>query len=562
MKKIWKIIKFYGIWTVPITVGVGYRIALVLASSKHQEVTATHWMYILLAAFLICFFIYSDNWTRRKNGKAEDDIKLTDALDALSMYGRADEYSYNDGREKYMYPKVNDALLVNKEDAHGYIFGEVVGDKEHFVCKDFQDTDGSSTIIVGGAGSGKTQVTLNYAGLCCKDNSVHTLLADPKGEFSDKVYAVGDNTVLFNPTKRESKYWGYDPFWNLKNEGLEEDLSTEQEVYSAMKLIATSLIPAGGADSFWKLSARNLFTGLLTYFYYYRKLQTLPEIVQAIRAKQIADVIENVVTNTPSSSKAYMLVVPFHGLASDTLSGIDGNLAAAISEYGTDDDIIWTLQVARKKFTPATLLESNVFLNIDLVSMTKLSSMVLLIINQFIAWTLTLPDKAQAPERKPIVLLIEELTAFLACIAQATGTGRIDQLGQGLRFSRSKGVSFICIAQSLSAIRYAYGGDDNEVEDILTNFQYKYFLQANDPQTQEWLSKACGVYPKKQVSYNGDGPKRTRNISYSEASIVRPQDLISLPSTGEAILLSPYGYNRIKKVYAYNNAYVNDKLNF
>ena len=122
MKKIWKIIKFYGIWTVPITVAVGYRIALVLANSKHQEVTATHWMYILLAAFLICFFIYSDNWTRRKNGKAEDDIKLTDALDALSMYGRADEYSYNDGREKYMYPKVNDALLVKKEDAHGYIF--------------------------------------------------------------------------------------------------------------------------------------------------------------------------------------------------------------------------------------------------------------------------------------------------------------------------------------------------------------------------------------------------------------------------------------------------------
>ena len=45
-------------------------------------------------------------------------------------------------------------------------------------------------------------------------------------------------------------------------------------------------------------------------------------------------------------------------------------------------------------------------------------------------------------------------------------------------------------------------------------------------------------------------------ICGSYSVIVRPQDLISLPSTGEAILLSPYGYNRIKKVYAYKNTYV------
>lgn len=559
IKKIWKIIKFYGIWTIPVSIGSGYYLIELILKI---ELTVKGWWLLFLLSFLICFFIYCDNWTRRKNGKDEDDIRITDALDSLSSYGKVDEFTYSDGREKYMYPKVADELLVEKDEANGYIFGQAIGDSKHFVCKQFDECDGSSTIIVGGAGSGKTQISLNFAANCCKDDSVHVLLVDPKGEFTHKVYSDGDNTILFNPKRRSSRFYGYDPFWNICNEGPEDEQSTEQEVYSAMKIISNSLIPSGSGESaFWKSSARNLLTGLLVYFYYHKKLKTLPEIVMKIKEKPIADVIADVVADAPSSSKAYMLTISYHGLANETLTSIDSNLSIAISDYANDDDIVWILQCARKKFTPETLLESNVFMNIDLVEMTKLTSVVLLIVNQFIAWTLTLPDNSMCPDRKPIILMIEEMTAFLAAIATATGSGRIDQLGQGLRFSRSKGVSFIAICQSLSAIRFAYGGDNNEVEDILTNFQYKLFLQANDPDTQEWLSKACGVYPKKSVSYNGEGGKRTRSISFSEASIVRPQDLISLPSTAEAILLSPFGYNRIRKVYAYKNKYLKHKLN-
>ena len=48
------------------------------------------------------------------------------------------------------------------------------------------------------------------------------------------------------------------------------------------------------------------------------------------------------------------------------------------------------------------------------------------------------------------------------------------------------------------------------------------------------------------------------SISYEETDIVTEADLMQLRNTGELILISPYGYNRLKKVPYYKDRYLKE----
>lgn len=79
-----------------------------------------------------------------------------------------------------------------------------------------------------------------------------------------------------------------------------------------------------------------------------------------------------------------------------------------------------------------------------------------------------------------------------------------------------------------------------------------------------------------KTSWNGEGKSRKASVSYNEQAIISESDLMTLTGTGDAILISPYGYNRVKKVpyykdkylaplskecVEYNKKYLNDKEN-
>ena len=548
MRKIGQMIKYYALWTIPINEIIASIVIYFFPKVNHKVVHVV----ALCIALLTSLIIWSEHHIKMKNGK---DISKMGVIDGFIE--RPDRYSFCDGRHEAMYPSIPSKYLVKKENARGYVFGSPVGDNKHLVEKRFDDTDGSSILVLGGAGSGKTQVTLNYVALNLKNDYVHTFLFDPKGEFKRKVYSEGDNTILFNPHVRTNQYWGYDPFFKLSK----KERNTEQEVYDVMNMVSLSLIGTSGGDTaFFELSARNIFCGLLVYFYYFKEVKTLPAIVRKIRSKPLEMVIREAVTDVPQQSQTYLMLMPFVGIAAETLSSFDANLNLAISKYGIDQDLIYALDTCRYKFSPERLLEANVIVDINLVDLKKLSSLVVLMLNQFIEWTLELPDKADDPTRKPMVLVVEEMTAFLSCLKNVTGSGRIEELAQGLRFSRSKGLSFICIAQSLSAIKMVYE-DENEVDDMITNFQYLLVLQAKDKSTVDWLCQnMIGKFDRKNVVWNGSGVNQTTSTSFSEESICRPQDLAALDN--EAILLTPNGYYRVEKVYGYMNQHIQQYLNY
>ena len=94
---------------------------------------------------------------------------------------------------------------------------------------------------------------------------------------------------------------------------------------------------------------------------------------------------------------------------------------------------------------------------------------------------------------------------------------------------------------------------ENEVADLISNCPYIVVLSASSTKTQKSVCSWCGKYKARKQSWSGSGKDRNVSVSYEEKDIVEPSDLLTLPNTGEAILISPYGYSRIKKVPYYED---------
>ena len=96
---------------------------------------------------------------------------------------------------------------------------------------------------------------------------------------------------------------------------------------------------------------------------------------------------------------------------------------------------------------------------------------------------------------------------------------------------------------------------ENEVADLISNCPYIIVLSASSTKTQKSVCAWCGKYKVRKTSWSGGGKDRKTTVSYDEKDIVEPSDLMTLKNTGEAILITPYGYSRVKKV-----PYYEDKL--
>lgn len=157
------------------------------------------------------------------------------------------------GKEKAMYPPVPKQMLY--KEPTGIVLGKYKG---KYVCRDI-NADGH-VFLIGGSGSGKSSCYVIPSLLV--NSTARIFAVDIKGELSYKSARCADEHVLiFNPQDR-SKY-GYNPFFNL------DEKSSSQKILEVMQTIVYSLIPmpAGLKDPFWKNSARNLFLGLLIYYY-------------------------------------------------------------------------------------------------------------------------------------------------------------------------------------------------------------------------------------------------------------------------------------------------------
>lgn len=435
------------------------------------------------------------------------------------------------GLDEFKYPAVEKKLMSKKPT--GVVFGKY---KNRYVCKK-PDEDGH-VIILGGSGSGKSSTVI--IPMLLSNEDVGSFCIDIKGELSYKASDYADsNTVIFNPLDRFS--YGYDVFYALN------DNSSSQEVYEVVQNVVYSLINLSASEKnpFWKNSARALLMGLMIN-YYKKGTKNFIDIIDLILSKPLKEQIEDVINEGNTKSNEYKLLIQFKDLADDTLSGIVVELVNSINLFSTDNDIRYSFRDNPKKFNPLMIEEQkHIFIVIEEHKLIAYNQVLHIIINQ------ALSELEKRPENsKQVLFIIDELARILS-------SSKIERLLDAARTLRSRKVNLILATQSLDSLMIAYS--EKEVQDLVANCSYKVILDASNPATEKEIIGWCGKYKARKKSWNtGDKVSGKGSISYEETDIVTEADLMQLRNTGELILISPYGYNRLKKVPYYEDRYLKE----
>lgn len=431
------------------------------------------------------------------------------------------------GKEKAMYPEIPEVLLHDKPS--GIMLGR---DKKTgaYVCKELNE-DGH-VFLIGGSGSGKSSAFVIPTLLLNKETRVFAV--DIKGELSFKSAKYGSEHVrIFAPSDR-SKF-GYNPLYNLT------DNSNTQQIMETMQNISYSLIslPADIKDPFWKTSARNLLTGLLVY-YYKQGTREFISIIDEILQRPVKESIQAVMDNAKPASVEYRYIVQFKDLEDETLGDIVSEMNNHIVVFSNDQDIRYAFLSNPNRVNPLNLEEGySIYLSIREEKLSYYYDVMQLIINQTLAQLERRPEDSE-----PIIFVIDELPRILSA-------GKLDRLLDGARTLRSRKVCLFLITQSTEALMKAY--TENEVADLIANCPYIIVLSASSQKTQKSVCSWCGKYKVRKTSWSDSGRKGKLNVSYDEKDIVDPSDLLTLKNTGEAILINPYGYSRVKKVPYYED---------
>lgn len=441
--------------------------------------------------------------------------------------GKPKEEDAMQGKQKAMYPPINEALLQTTP--IGIILGQDKKSKK-YVCKKL-DEDGH-VFLIGGSGSGKSSCHVIPSLLSNPEAQIFAV--DIKGELSFKSTKYGnEHALIFNPNDRSQ--YGYEPFYSLSEK------SSTQEILDVMLNISSSLIPmpANLNDPFWKQSSRNLLTGLFMY-YYKSGITEFVSIIDEILSKPTRESIDEVMNNANPNSVEYRYIVQFSNMEDETLGGITSEVNNHIVIFANDQDIRYAFKDNGCKVNPMKLEEGySIYLSIREEKLSAYYDVMQLIINQTLAQLEKRPEDSE-----PIIFIIDELPRILSA-------GKLDRLLDGARTLRSRKVCLFLITQSTEALMSAF--TENEVADLISNCPYVIVLSATSSKTQKSVCSWCGKYMVRKQSWNGSGNDRKTTISYEEKDIVDPAELITLKNTGEAILITPFGYCRVEKVPYYKD---------
>ena len=280
--------------------------------------------------------------------------------------------------------------------------------------------------------------------------------------------------------------------------------------------------------------------------YYKKGAKNFIDIIDLILSKPIKEQVEDIINEGNTKSNEYKLLIQFKNLADDTLSGIVVELVNSINLFSTDNDIRYSFRDNVKKFNPLMIEEQkHIFIVIEEHKLMAYNQVLHIIINQ------ALSELEKRPENsKQVLFIIDELARILS-------SSKIEKLLDAARTLRSRKVNLILATQSLDSLMIAYS--EKEVQDLVANCSYKVILDASNPATEKEIIGWCGKYKARKKNWNtGDKVSGKGSISYEETDIVTEADLMQLRNTGELILISPYGYNRLKKVPYYKDRYLKE----
>ena len=234
------------------------------------------------------------------------------------------------------------------------------------------------------------------------------------------------------------------------------------------------------------------------------------------------------------------MISTFYSLPDETLGSVNGQMQQALELLITDENIRFMLRDNHKIMKPSDLnRRKKIYLSIREDKLLAYAQLLHLIVNQ----TLTEMEKRHEGNT-PVLVIIDELPRIVS-------VGKIAKLENALETLRSRNVTLMLIAQSLEALEWAY--TKKNVDAMVANCPYKIILSATSVSTQDTIRKWAGKYKEYKYTRNGTGSKRSTSVTMEDKDIVEGADLLTLPRAKEAVIITPYGYNRVKKVSYYKD---------
>lgn len=507
-------LRYTGLWLPPpVTVGIAVimyycycPIDLILSVS----------MCALVLSLAMSLQIWSLNRIAKQNG-------LTD-YPLIPYHTDQNPYYQVSYRAKALYKKPDKRLL--EKEPKGIILGK--SDGRYMSIQPGITPGALHTLVLGTSGSGKTSSVLLSTLLAQHNKEITFLAVDVKGELLEKGFSPDDKVAVFNPRRRD--LYGFDFLYDLTPK------STESEVIEALRRVIYSLIPLKHTgEEFWPIAARTVLLGLFLYAWEYQQCYTIPQLVDFALSKNLNMLITDILAEAEDNSVVTRLLSPYGGdcVAEETLGSISSNIGNALQLFSSDSNLRYLTREADKKITPELLAQG---ISIDLLIEDRDLETYAPILSLAVATCITYlssPGREKIVEQNPcnnqIVFVLDELGR----LPEIQGLPSILQIG------RSRGCTVIGCLQSWSAAEEHYG--EKVAQDMLTNFSYRVFLQAQpESKDVEMAVKAFGKFTEKKKSIN-TGKNKNYSYQFEEKDILQASDLLTLPDKNRIVVLSPFG---------------------
>lgn len=465
---------------------------------------------------------------KKKNNKSTiyDEVSCVPQRNALSLFEQQSFYEQRAIKESYNVP---DSMVFNPHHESAFLFGKTYGD---YVGK-IQDKDGHIAIF-GGSGSGKSS-TIAIPNLATWKSPIFAF--DFKGELVAR--ARKRKYRILNMIEEQAKLYWYDPFYFIRQDGDENLVQNARELAQAI-----IPLPCNVSDPFWIMSARDILTGAILY--YFDIGAAFIDAMIEIKTTSMSQLFATISTN--ATAKA--CVNPDLDHNPKMLAGVSAELHNHIAIFATDSLVQDVLSPSKDTSCDNIKWEqletSDIFIRIDQSKIRQWGSVIRMMITQLIRTLERRPEK-YSPEGaniSPILLLFDEFPLY----------GKIDVITSVPATLRSKNVTIALFNQSLADLDAIYGKDIRRV--ILDNCSYKVILNASDAETQRYFSDLVGTVkvPLKGISTTytefGQPSGYSCNITEARELIIHPHEFASLQNI---VLLHPYGFSRIEKISYYKS---------
>ena len=395
-------------------------------------------------------------------------------------------------------------------------------------------TADGNILVVGGPGSGKTTGHV-YPTMKTWKGSI--IMLDVKGGM-DKLWRSihkddGKELRVFAPFQCGADTCTFDPFSLMKADELN---AAGHACDIAEALVASS---ASDREPFWKESAQNLLAGSLLH--YFRCGKSFIEAMKDMSDRSVSEMVALIMDGPCEQAKSF--VSKLQGMSGKTAASVGLNLNK-LSRFLLNPEVIGSLTLTPERpvldWMDLNSAKRPIDTIIDVrgIALAQCAPLVRLVLTQLVKMLSLRGEKRYGGNDLPPVLI---------CIDEFPQLERMPAMISALTTLRSKGVTMALCVQSLASLDATYGHDEARV--ILDACGYKVIRNANDAESQEYLSKLIGTTDVLSLSPSASVTGASGSLGRRQRPLIYPEALGRL--RGKAILITPYGTCQVtpKPVY-------------